>query len=206
MELNEIKAEIAGILARLLSRPDESLVAALNSGAVARALKPHTGEQDEILKFLNASYTLADLIAMYDEAMGPSSAKRFLPVESLFKKWCDDTEYTGTGHTAKGLLMGDPAMHMIELYSQCGIGLPAEFGGQPDHLTLELEFLSILYEKCPDEMVLRFITDHLDWMPELLKKWRELQVCGFYIRAAEAVEAFLGNEISRLSRKQEVNA
>jgi hypothetical protein len=204
MEQNKIKAEVAGILARFLSKPDESLVAALNSGEIFRTLKPHTGA-DEDLIFLNAGYMLADLRTLFDESMGPSSAKRLLPVESLFKAWCDDTEYNGTMHSAKGLLMGDPAMHMIELYSQCGIELPAEFSGQPDHLTLELEFLSILYEKCPDEMILRFILDHLDWMPELLKKWRELKGADFYIRAVETLDAFLGNEISRLSSHQEVH-
>jgi TorA maturation chaperone TorD len=206
MGQNEIKSEIAALLARLLSRPDESLVSALNSGEICRALKPHIDARDEVLEVLNAGYTLEVLTVMYDEAMGPASAKRYLPVESLFKVWCDDAESNGTAHAGKGLLMGDQAMHMIELYRQCGIGLPAEFSGEPDHLTLELEFLSILYEKCPDEMALRFITDHLDWMPELLMKWRELQVAGFYIHAVEAIDAFLITEISRLGRNREVHA
>jgi TorA maturation chaperone TorD len=206
MEQNEIKAEAAGMLARLISKPDQGLVLALNSGELSRAVGPHTGMQDEVSAFLDAGYAFAELKAMYDEVMGPASARRYLPVESLFKVWYDDAENTGTSHAVKGLLMGDPAMHMIELYRQCGIDLPAGFSGQPDHLTLELEFLSILYEKCPDEMILRFILDHLDWMPELLMKWRELQVSGFYILAVEAIDAFLRTEISRLCRNQEVHA
>lgn len=199
MEQNDLRAEVAGMLARLISRPNEELVCALNSGELNRLIG---GYLDETTDFLNDGYTLAYLTAMYDEAMGPASAKKALPVESLYKAWCAETEAA----EIKGLLMGDPAMHMIELYSSCKIELPAEFSGQPDHLALELEFLSILYEKYSDEMTLRFIADHLDWMPELLKKWRELQMPLFYIRAIETIETFTKKELMRLSCSSEVPA
>ena len=205
MGQNKIKAAIAGMLARLIARPDEGLVSALNSGELGRALMPLISMQGPVSGFLNAGYTLEGLTAMYDKAMGPASAGSLLPVESLFKVWCDVAEDGQPSNAARGLLMGDPAMHMIELYSCFGIALPADFSGQPDHLTLELEFLSILYEKCPDEMVRRFIMDHLDWVPELLMQWRELQVPDFYVGVAEAIDSFLKNEIAGFRCNQEVH-
>jgi TorA maturation chaperone TorD len=206
MEQNEIKANIAGMLAGLIARPDEGLISALNSGELARAVRPHVNMQGRAAGFLDAAYTLEGLSSAYDKIMGPASGGSLLPVESLFKLWCDDEEGGHPSNAARGLLMGDPAMHMIELYNRFGIEVPDEFSGQPDHLLLELDFLSILYERCTEEMVRRFVLDHLDWVPELLRRWLEMKAPEFYIGVAEAIDSFLEKEISGFRCKQEVRA
>ena len=206
MERNEIKADIAGMLARLIARPDEELVSALNSGELGRALKPYLNLHGPAAGFLDTGYTLDGLTALHDKAMGPASGRSLLPVESLFKLWSDDDEGSHPSNAARGLLMGDPAMHMLELYSRYAIEVPVEFSGQPDHLVLELEFLSMLYENCSGEVVQRFIMDHLDWVPDLLMQWREMKVPEFYVRVAEAIDNFLEKEISGFRCYQEVHA
>ena len=46
--------------------------------------------------------------------------------------------------------MGDSAMHLLEIYRQCGLEVAEEFKGCPDHIVLELEFLSYLYRWATD--------------------------------------------------------
>ncbi len=205
MEQNEIKADIAGMLARLLARPDEELVSALNSGELGKALNPYLNLPGPAAGFPDGGYTLDGLTAMHDKTMGPASRRALLPVESLFKLWCDD-EGSHPSNAARGLLMGDPAMHMLELYRRYGIEVPAEFSGQPDHLVLELEFLSMLYEKCSVKVIERFIMDHLDWVPDLLMHWREMKVPEFYLRAAGTIDIYLEKEMSGFRCYPEVHA
>ena len=203
---NEIKAMTAAMLARLLARPDAELVDALNSGEFGAALRQYPGLPESATNFLDEGYTLDGLTAMYNKTMGPAAVRSVLPVESLFKLWCEDDGSCHPSNAARGLLMGDPAMHMLELYSRFGIEVSGGFSGQPDHLVLELEFLSMLYEKCAAEVIKRFMMDHLDWVSDLLAQWRETGVPVFYIRAAGAIDFFLEKEMAVLRCDQEVPA
>jgi TorA maturation chaperone TorD len=205
MAQNHLQSLIASALALLMSKPDEELIDALNSGELYRMLAPSLGVDEVDIRFLrDANYTLETLTELYNASMVPVGHKALLPVESLYKPWTDDEESYPVVHGKKGLLMGDPALHMLELYRRAGFEIPEEFKAQPDHLILELEFLSILYENCPDTMVLQFMKDHLDWVPDLLAKCPELSIASFYRSVLRMLDAFIKDERSRLESLYEV--
>ena len=61
--------------------------------------------------------------------------------------------------------MGDSAIHLLTIFQQCGLEVAEPFKGMPDHIIIELEFLSYLYQEAGDREIKRFIEDHLDWIP-----------------------------------------
>ncbi len=93
-----------------------------------------------------------------------------------------------------GLLMGDCALHMQEIYRQLSLEVPEEFRSMPDHLVLELEFLALLYRFASDEQIERFIEDHLDWIPELKGAMEKANPHPFYRNAVELIHLFLQHE------------
>jgi len=206
METDRKLSEAASILALLVSEPDEELVEALHSGELYSTLATVFCERGVDLEFLlDTRYTLEVLTELYHAAMAPAGRVALLPVESLYKQWTNDTANYPGMVGKKGYLMSDAALHMIKLYEQCGIEVPDGFNGQPDHLTLELEFLSILYENGNDLMVHQFIKDHLDWIPDLIARWAESQSASFYLSVFRIVDAFIIKELSRLELRHEVN-
>ena len=95
---------------------------------------------------------------------------------------------------SKGLVMGDSALHMRELYRQASLEVPEEFRSMPDHLVLELEFLALLYHSATPEQIEGFIGDHLDWIPELKERMEKANPHPFYRNAVELIHLFLQHE------------
>ena len=50
----------------------------------------------------------------------------------------------------------------------------------PDHIVIELEFLSYLYQEAGDVEIKRFIEDHLDWIPFLKESFEKAHAHPFY--------------------------
>jgi TorA maturation chaperone TorD len=94
--------------------------------------------------------------------------------------------------------MGDSALHLLALYKQCGLEVEGEYQGMPDHLIMELEFLSFLYQRATDKEIKRFIEDHLDWITLLREEFREFHSYPFYRSALEVLLLFLRKEKERL--------
>jgi TorA maturation chaperone TorD len=94
--------------------------------------------------------------------------------------------------------MGDSAVHLLELYHQCGLEVSEEFKGCPDHNVMELEFLSYLYERATDHEVKTFIEDHLDWVPLLREEFGRFHPHPFYVSTLEVLNLFLDRERERL--------
>ena len=72
--------------------------------------------------------------------------------------------------------------------------IPEDFRSTPDHLVLELEFLSLLHQSAPKEWISTFVEDHLDWIPELKKEMDKAGSSPFYKNAVEFVQLFLEHE------------
>jgi TorA maturation chaperone TorD len=119
-------------------------------------------------------------------------------VESCHKPWTQDAECHLSFARGKGLLRGDSALHMEAVFQQTGVEVPEPFRACPDHLVLELEFLSALYGEATDREVRQFIQDHLDWVPQLKKELIRLHPHPFYLSAAEFLDEFLSTERNRL--------
>jgi TorA maturation chaperone TorD len=94
--------------------------------------------------------------------------------------------------------MGDSALHLLALYEQCGLEVEGEYSGMPDHLAMELEFLSFLYQRATDKEIRGFIEDHLNWIILLGEKFKEFHSHPFYRSALEVLLLFLRKEKERL--------
>jgi hypothetical protein len=86
--------------------------------------------------------------------------------ESLYKPWT-----TREGHPlkgAKGMVWGDPAIHIQETLSSFGIDFDSTRSSSPDHLAVILEFVGFLLEAERFDVVAPFSKDHLDWLDFVL--------------------------------------
>jgi TorA maturation chaperone TorD len=140
--------------------------------------------REEILTTLQGEYT---------RLFGPWGEKISL-VESTYKTWTTDKACQMVFAASKGLLMGDYALHMLELYRRSSLEVPEEYRSMPDHLVLEMEFLALMYRHAPDEQIERFIRDHLDWIPKLRGAMEKAKPHPFYRNAVELLHLFLQHE------------
>lgn len=122
-------------------------------------------------------------------------------VESTYKSWTDDSRCPLTFAATKGFIMGDCALHMREMFHQLGLEVPEEFRSTPDHLVLELDFLSLLYYSANREQIQKFIEDHLDWIGDLKDRVDHAQAHPFYRKVIELIHLFLAYERKEGSKK-----
>ena len=90
--------------------------------------------------------------------------------ESFYKPWASEGTVELPFARSRGLLMGEPAHHLLEIYRLTGYTTPIEFAGRPDHLVSELDFMVYLMLKVGPEDQLQFLDDHLDWLPDLAQR------------------------------------
>jgi len=144
-----------------------------------------------------------DLSGEYERLFGGKVGDSAPLVESCYKPWAQDGECHLSFAREKGLLMGDPALHMAHIFRHSGLEVPKPFQACPDHLVLELEFLSVLYGNATDREVNQFIQDHLDWVPQMKRDLKQLCPHPFYLSAAELLDGFLRHEKNRLETRDD---
>jgi TorA maturation chaperone TorD len=137
---------------------------------------------------------LAALQREYERLFGNLTSQKISLVESTYRSWTGDSGCVLAFAGEKGLLMGDAALHMREMFHQFSLEVPEEFRCTPDHLVLELEFLSLLYHCAKQEQVQMFIEDHLDWIPGLKDRVDRAQPHPFYRNVIELINSFLSHE------------
>lgn len=140
----------------------------------------------------------SEYFRLFEDEMG----EKISLVESFYKPWTQDPRCPLPFAREKGYLMGDSALHLLTLYQHCGLEIPDRFKGMPDHLILELEFLSLLYRHAGDREIRRFMEDHLDWIPSLLEQCKRVQAHPFYLSLLELLQLFLKSEKARLEREE----
>jgi TorA maturation chaperone TorD len=153
-------------------------------GTLPSVLIEEAGRED-FLSTLQEEYT-----RLFDQWEG----EKISLVESTYKPWTVDTGCRMVFAAAKGLVMGDCALHMIEIYRRLSMEVPEAFRSMPDHLILELELLAFLYQSASNEQIERFIGDHLDWIPDLKETLEKANPHPFYRNAVELIHLFLQNE------------
>jgi TorA maturation chaperone TorD len=99
--------------------------------------------------------------------------------------------------------MGDSAIHLSTIFQHCGLEVAGPFKGMPDHILIELEFLSYLYREAGDVEIERFIKDHLDWIPFLKESFEKARAHPFYISLIEILDLFINQEKGRLEKKSD---
>lgn len=119
-----------------------------------------------------------------------------VPAESAYKRWTNDPGCTLPLAGEKGYLMGDPAIDMIKRYQAHGIVIPDKYASMPDHVALELEYMSFLCNNEYEEEQEDFVHNHLDWTDDLKADISKTNISGFYRTAANLTSAFI-NSLSR---------
>lgn len=201
---SEEKESFCQTLVFILSPPDQELADHLRRGAFYSFfysyLQSWAEDTDTLKGFLiedKSDAILSELKSEYERLFSGLRGEGISLVESLYRPWTLDPHCTLPFACDKGLVMGDPALHLLALYAQCGLEVSEEFRGRPDHLILELDFLAYLYRWATDAEIKRFIADHLDWTSVLGKELKGFAPVPFYESAFAVLDLFLKQEKER---------
>jgi TorA maturation chaperone TorD len=198
---NEEKERFCSLSAALLARPDAALVDDLRQEGLRDWLEAFIGQWGGDRKLLSALLPgkgsggfLQTLNGEYGRLFDDHEGNRISLMESTYKPWTSDKSCAMVFAASKGLVMGDPAVHMLDIYQKLSLEVPEEFRSMPDHLVLELEFLALLFQSAPQETIEGFIDDHLDWIPELKGELEKADSHPFYQNAVHIIDLFLRKE------------
>jgi TorA maturation chaperone TorD len=198
---NGEKERFCSFAASMIAPPDDALVDDLRGEEFRSLLTGSLGEgggDGELSALIGGEGCREDLLyalqGEYARLFGQWEGKRISLVESAYKPWTTDKGCGMVFAASTGLVMGDSALHMLELYRQLSLTVPEQFRSMPDHLVLELEFLALLYRCASNGQIERFIGDHLDWIPELRRELETADPHPFYRDAVEIIRLFLHNE------------
>jgi TorA maturation chaperone TorD len=193
------------LLASLFYSPDKELVKLIRQGTLYSFFEKYIqslgGTKDLLKGFLvkaEPENLLRDLKVEYARLFSGLSEESTSLVESFYKRWTHDAHCSLPFASERGLLMGDSAVHLLEIYRQCSLVVSEEFRGCPDHIAMELEFLSYLYQWATDVEIKMFIEDHLDWIPLMEQELKRFHPHPFYSGALEILDLFLHKERERL--------
>lgn len=199
------KESLCQVFASLFSPPDREMERWVQGGALYSFLKKYTDDWGEGEPFLNGFLAAGgevgfgkELEEAYEHLFSDLREDHICLVESFYKPWTQDIHCSLLFASNKGLLMGDSALHLSAVYEQCGMEISEEFKWKPDHLVLELEFLSLLYRFKTDMEIKAFINHHLDWVPSLKKEFERFHPHRFYVSALDILDLFLRRERERL--------
>lgn len=196
-------------LSSLFLRPTLEIAKEIESGSLFSFFKSWLslwGEEEKYLKgflsFKDSSLLIEELQNEYDRLFSEFGEEKIPLVESCYKPWTEDPQCLLPFAKEKGLLMGDPALHLLALFREYGLEVETPFRGLPDHLAIELEFLSFLYsQNTPEEEISQFLTDHLDWIPFLKEACVKSHAHPFYLNLIEILDRFIQSETGRLEKQ-----
>ena len=187
--------------ASLLAPPDQKLLRELEQGEIRSLCEKNIGEWGGDPRFLQEIFSAKrpeDLLPALQEEhrrlFTDLQGEKISLVESTYKSWTGERGCPLAFAGAKGLLMGDSALHMGEIFHRLSLEVPDEFRSTPDHLVLEMEFLSLLYRSATRERIQGFIEDHLDWIPDLRDRMGQANFHPFYRNTIELINLFLLHE------------
>ena len=201
MTRNSLRREIYLLLSEAFKQPTAAFVA--EQPAIARFLEQSLQELNYPLPrklYEDWPALLPDLstaTASYRQSFMFPVHSRVLPVESVYRRWTSDASAEVPFAAEKGLLLSDHALHMKDLYEAFGISLPAEYESMPDHLCLELEFAALLLEHQETEKFALFLTEHLDWLEDLVAEAEQKEIPDYYLQLIKLTAQFLAQELRR---------
>lgn len=159
-----VLACIAPLFARLSSEALLDAMAGEGWALVQDAAVREAADADERSRWTAALAPLdaGGREALCDELLVPGLPYAVMPVESLYKPW--SAQQGNAFGAARGLYLGDPARHLFDVYRQLSLEVPEAFASMPDHLTLELELLSLVLDAGNVAAARQLVLDHLDWL------------------------------------------
>jgi TorA maturation chaperone TorD len=197
------QAAIRG-LARGFSYPDAQWVDTLLSGLWPKALA-------EVLESMSLSIE-GMRKAVAELPKEPAAALQALQVEytHLFINAIPHVPVPpyASAYVGQGMLMNEPAEAALRAYRHAGLDLAEDYHDLPDHLAVELEFLSWLEERAIEayeerngeraqvwtEQKETFLSQQVQpWLPEFCWRVEEAARIPFYPELAKLVKLLLGN-------------
>ncbi len=193
--MNELlRRRVYQILARALRPPARELAEQVADGTLRRLLVEALEEAGALLEPLHQPGTSEEV----REELGAEYYRLFQHprhrlelAESVYKSWAPASAEGTLFAGERGLLMGEPARHLLELYRLTGWTPPVEFAGRPDHLALELAFMAHLVEHFGPLDQVQFLDDHLDWLPDLLETATAWEPSPFYAAILTATQVWV---------------
>lgn len=199
------KEDLCQVMASLFSPPDREMVRQIRMGAlfslfqeVIQRLGGDTGVLKGFTMEGDPEILLEILGKEYERLFSGTGEERLFLVESFYKPWTLDSRCSLSFASSRGLLMGDSALHLLDIYRLFGLEMTKGFESCPDHMVLELEFLSYLYRGATDTEIRKFIEDHLDWIPLVKEQFERVHPHPFYDSLLEVLHFFLNDEGKRL--------
>ncbi|MEO5357601.1 MAG: molecular chaperone TorD family protein [Nitrospirae bacterium YQR-1] len=177
------------MLAWLVNEPDKEIVDFINDGTLYNTIYGYflanSINSGNIAQLKDENITFDSLCMKY---YGSFNDRGVSLVESVYKPWSTEP---GSGNSSKGFLMGDSALHMSFLYESFGIEIPEAYACMPDHLALELDFLSFLYDNYPSTHAQLFMSEHLNWIPSLIDEAVKNKMDEFYLSVLRITDDFI---------------
>lgn len=207
----QLRSQAYTLLSLVFRQPDSALLSWFGSAPAARLLSrlvkglPDPGPGERLASLVRADRTLAGagelpgLVAEYHYLFSPTPTVR-VPL------WA--SAYSG----GEQKVMGEPALLAREIYAWAGYTLSPDFSDQPDHLTLQLQFMSLLSNgqwgawkrRDPGQATgwaaldQEFVSRHLfPWIVHgLLPRLQQWRQDGFYWRAVTALADLLTMDLN----------
>lgn len=202
------KEAFCSLMASLFSPPDEEMVRMIHQGEVAFFLEDYVqawgGEPALLSEFAIKSSPatfLNNLKNEYRRLFSALRGGRLSLVESTFRPWTSNADFTPSFSRANRPAQGDCALHLSAIFRQLSLDIPDKYRGTPDHLVIELEFLSSLYQVATDEQIRKFIDNQMDWIPVVREEFLRFHAHPFYRNALEILFLFLRAEKRRLRNR-----
>lgn len=200
----------AGVYALLA----EALAPPLHEGPLARLVADEWAEElSEAMTVLGCPFkipvsllkpaiTPAELAEEYLQAFSLPHGLGIWLVESVYKPWTLDRSAELPFMSEAGWLGGDAASHLRDMMGEMGIELSPEIQATPDHLSAELEIISLLVEEADPDAQATFLAQHLDWLPLLLARCDEAGLGGFYRALLELTGEFIAWDRRQIDPKE----
>lgn len=162
-------ADAYALLSRCFRYPDDEFVEAVRSGQFEALLRdrlaplevPIESPPADDIAALRESYLRT--FEAYDGTYAP-------PAESAYEEWWDRTE--------RELLSGPPARDMRSRYDAVGADPPRAYPA--DHVSLLLEYGSLVLEAGSEADYARFHEEHFDWIPSFRRRVERTAESPFY--------------------------
>ncbi len=196
------RADIYAQLSEFFKEPTEEFADDVTSGRLLNFFNEafsHLGLDTSLLSGISMNgdvYTI--LKDEYRRLFIGPTPPYIVPVESVYKKWSDDPGCKLAIAGEKGYLMGDPAIDMIKRYQANGIVIPDKYSSMPDHIALELEYMSYLCNNASKREQREFLETHLDWIDSLSDDINKSDKEGFYSTAIQLTKFFIAHDGSVL--------
>ncbi len=107
---------------------------------------------------------------------------KLMPYESLYVYPLNESSH----------LWGKSSAEVIDFYNLAGLSIDEEFELSPDHISVELIFMSYLIEKGLINLQKRFIEEHLSrWIPKFCDKLQTYSKTAFFKEIANILRDFV---------------